>query len=87
MAAFAEDQVFGYQHIPQHTDPERYFIVVEMIYPIIVKQDMVHPETHGGHGHAVTADHPVLMCQHIFLPDRLQAFGRAVKPVNGHEKK
>ena len=46
---------------------------------------MVHPEGYGGHGHAVTADHPVLMREYVFLFDRLQSFHRAVKPIHRHE--
>lgn len=46
---------------------------------------MVDAEGNGCHGHAVAADHPVLMRQHIFLPDGLQPLCRGKEPVNGHK--
>lgn len=72
--AFSENKIFCQQHIAQHTDPERYFIIVQMIYTIIIKQNVVHPKGNRRHGHAVTPNHPVFVQKDIFLFYCLQPF-------------
>lgn len=71
MPAPAENKELSNQHVSQYTDPKGYFIIVQVIHPGIIEQDMVYPEAYGSECHAVTPYHPVFMCQHIFLFDRL----------------
>ena len=60
---------------------------MQVVYPEIIEEDVVHPKSHCGHGHTVTPDHPVFVCQYILLPDGLQTLHGGIEPVQGHKHK